>query len=475
MTRLNLLLAAAASLTLAAAPISAQPVPPEPPIGTPRPFTMPAVERVHLRNGMTIAFVPFGSVPQTTLVVNSFAGDLNVPGRPWLSAGHADLSKRGAAGRDSSQLAEALSAMGGTLDAQGGVDATRYSTTVLSEHAGDAIGLLADVVRRPNMTQADFDRVTANLKRQLAQSYASPQAMADALLAKALYPGHPYGEPLPTAAQLDRLQLADLKRFHDQQLGAARTTLYVIGQFDRGAVLSAAEKAFGTWKAGLPRKMLSARATTGPRLILADRPGSQQTTVRLSFQAPAVGSISDIPFRVTDALLGGAFSSRITSNIREDKGYTYSPGSGVAGRPGGATWTWTGDITPAVTGKAMAEVFKEIRRLQSEPPSAAESLGMKTYTSTYLLVRTTSADLIANQLVRADLLGLRPSYFANYVQRALAVTPSEISAMAARTLPLERLTMVVVGDMKSVEPQLKALPELKRATVQHVALPKPAA
>jgi predicted Zn-dependent peptidase len=123
----------------------------------------------------------------------------------------------------------------------------------------------------------------------------------------------------------------------------------------------------------------------------------------------------------------------------------------------------------------MAEVFKEIRRLQSEPPSAAESLGMKTYTSTYLLIRTTSADLIANQLVRADLLGLRPSYFANYVQRALAVTPSEISAMAARTLPLERLTMVVVGDMKSVEPQLQALPELKRATVQHVTLPKPPA
>jgi predicted Zn-dependent peptidase len=329
---------------------------------------------------------------------------------------------------------------------------------------------MADVARRPNFAQADFDRVMANLKRQLAQTQASPQAMASVLLAKALYPNHPYGDLLPTATQLDQMKLADMQRFHEQQMGAARSTLYVVGQYDRGAVLAAAEKAFGSWKAGPPRKIWLAQASNGPRLILADRPGSQQTTIRLALSAPAVDTPTDIPFRVTDSLLGGAFSSRITTNIREDKGYTYSPGSSVGARRGGATWIWNADITPAVTGKAMAEVFKEIRRLQSQPPAAAETLGMKTYTANYLLIRTTDAGLIASQLVRADLLGIKPSYFSTYVQRAMAVSPAQISALAAQDLKLNRMTVVVVGDMKSVEPQLMALPELKGVPVQHVIL-----
>jgi len=146
--------------------------------------------------------------------------------------------------------------------------------------------------------------------------------------------------------------------------------------------------------------------------------------------------------------------------------------AGASNLPGGASWIWSGDITPSVTGKAMAEVFSEVRRLQAEAPSAAETQGMKTYAGTYLLMRTTSADLIANQLVRGDLLGLPASYFNGYIQRAMAVTPQQISALAKQRLLLNRLVMVVVGDMKSVEPQLMALPELKGATIQRVALPK---
>jgi predicted Zn-dependent peptidase len=466
--RASILLAAAA---LVASPAIAQTAPAAPPIGTPRPFKMPTIERERLANGMTIAFVPFGSVPQTTLVLTTFAGDLDAPGKPWLPAINADLAKEGAGGLSATQLAEAFSGMGGSLSARADANLTQYSTTVLAERAGDAVTLLGDVMRRPTLAQADFDRVMANRKRALAQAEATPQSMADALLAKALYGSHPYGTPLPTAVQLAGYRLADVKQFHDTQFGARRSTLYVIGQFDKAAVRAAAERAFGSWTAGPPRKQLLARFNAGPKLVLADRPGSEQTTVRLAFAAPAVGSATDVPFRVTDALLGGSFGSRITANIREDKGYTYSPYSNIAGRPGGASWVWSGDITPSVTGKAMAEVFKEIRRLQADPPAAAEAQGMKTYAGSYLLMRTTSADLIAGQLVRADLLGLKPSYFDSYVQRAMAVTPAQISTLAKTDLPIDRLVMVVVGDMKSVEPQLMELPELKRAAVQRVTLP----
>ena len=462
---------AAAALALAVPAVAQAPA--EPPMGALKPFTVPPVERIKLANGLTVALVPFGSVPQTKLVLSTFAGDVDAGKRPWLAAINADLMKQGAGGKDARQLAEALSAMGGDLSASADANVTQISTTVLSENAGDAIALLADVVRRPNLAQADFERVKANRKRDLSQALASPQTMADVLMAKALYGDHPYGAPIPTAAQLDATGLDDVRAFHGSQFGAARSTLYVIGRFDPVLVRAAAQKAFGDWTAGSPRKMLPATFSGGPRVVLADRPGSEQTTVRLAFDAPAVGGPDDIPFRAADALLAGSFGSRITGNIREDKGYTYSPYSTIAGRPGGAAWVWNGDITPAVTGAAMTEVFKEIRRLQAEAPTPAEAQGMKTYAGTYVLMRMTSADLIATQLVRADMLGLPADYFSSYVQRAMMVSPQQMSAMVKARLPLERLVLVAVGDMKTVEPQLRALPELKQAKVERLTLAKP--
>lgn len=472
MSRGHFITVVAASLAICSPLLAQTTVPAEPPIGTLKPFTMPAIERIKLSNGMTLALVPFGSVPQTTLVLNTFAGDIDAGDRPWLAALTADLMKQGAGGKDAKQLAEALSEMGGSLSVFADANGSQVSTTVLSERAGPAMALLADVVRRPNMTQADFDRIKSDRRRQLAQAFASPQRMADVLLAKAIYGDHPYGANLPTAAQLDAINLADVKAFHAGQFGAARSTLYVIGQFDKAAVRAAAERALGSWAAGPPRKMLPANFIAGPRVILADRPGSEQTTVRLAYAAPAAGTADDIPFRVADALLGGSFGSRITANIRENKGYTYSPYSTVAPRPGGATWIWNGDITPSVTGAAMTEVFREIRRLQAEPPTSEEAQGMKTYAGTYILMRMTGADLIARQLVRADLLGLPDDYFPNYVQRAMAVTPEQMRSMAQRVLPLDKLVLVIVGDMKTVEPQLMALPELKAAKIERVTLPK---
>jgi zinc protease len=467
-----LAMALAASLAISSQLSAQSSTPPEPPMGTLRPVTLPPIERIKLSNGMTVALVPFGSVPQTTLYLTTYAGDIDAGNRPWLAAVNADLMKQGAGGKDATHVAEALSDMGGILTVGADANGTQASTTILSERAGDAIALLADVVRRPNMTQPDFDRVKSDRKRQLAQAFANPQGMADALLAKAVYGDHPYGAVLPTAEQLDAISLADVKAFHDGQFGAARSTLYVIGRFDKTAVRAAAERALGDWAAGRPRNMLPATFAAGPRLILADRPGSEQTTVRLAYDAPAAGTADDIPFRVADALLAGSFGSRITANIRENKGYTYSPYSYVATRPGGATWVWYGDITPSVTGAAMAEVFKEVRRLQSEAPATAEAQGMKTYAGTYVLMRMTDADLIAGQLIRADRLGLPDNYFPTYVQRAMAVTPEEIRAITQRMLPIDKLVMVVIGDMKSVEPQLTALPELKTAKVERVVLPK---
>jgi predicted Zn-dependent peptidase len=325
---------------------------------------------------------------------------------------------------------------------------------------------------RPDLPAGELDRVKANLARRLAQALAQPGTLADVALARAVYgPEHPYGRPLPTAGQLAAYTIADVKGFHAGQFGARRAHLYIAGRYDHAAVKAAVEKAFGGWAAGPEPIRLTSPHKPGPQVILADRPGTPQSTLRLSFTAPLAGSATDIPTRVMNSLLGGAFSSRITRNIREDKGYTYSPGSGIAFNPEEALWTFDADVTTAVTGPALKEVFAEVRKMQAEAPTAEEAKGIRTYMAGLFAIQNSTSGAVVNTLANRDVLGLPASWLDNYVPSVLAVTPEQMSASAKALAPLDKMTLVVVGDLATVEPQLKALPELADMTFTTVTVP----
>ena len=152
------------------------------------------------------------------------------------------------------------------------------------------------------------------------------------------------------------------------------------------------------------------------------------------FDAATAGSEADIPQRVTNSLLGGAFSSRITTNIRETKGYTYSPGSGVAFNPDEALWTFEADVTTNVTGAALGEVFKEIRRMQTEPAPIEESKGIRTYMAGLFAISNSTSPSLVNTLATRDLLGLPADWTDRYVPAVLAVEPAAMMA-CSRLVP----------------------------------------
>ena len=262
-----------------------------------------------------------------------------------------------------------------------------------------------------------------------------------------------------------------MRAFHAAAFGAERAHLYIAGRFDAAAVRAAVTKAFSGWAKGPARLSLPPTPKPGPQFILVDRPGAPQSTLRLAFPGAVVGTTADFPLRVMDALLSGSFNSRITRNIRENKGYTYSPGSYAAFHPGETMWVFQADVTSASTGASLHEIFSEIRTLQATPPGMEETVGSRTYRATDPIYNGSTAGGLIGLLAQYDALGQPPSYIANYVPRALAVTPTQISAAARATLPLDRMTLVVVGDLKTVLPQLRAQPELASAAFTTLTLP----
>lgn len=451
-------------------PAAAQsgPFPNQPQVGLPKAFSLPRTQDFELPNGMQVTLIPSGLAPKTTMILRITAGNLNEGEATWLADLTGDMLKQGAGGRSAGQIADAAAAMGGALNVGVGWSSTHLSLAVLQENAQAAIALLGDVARRPDFASDAFARTRQDLVRNLSVTLARPQPLAGAVLAKAIYgPSHPYGRVLPKEAQLKGYSLEDVRGFYAANFGAKRAHLYVAGQFDAEAIRAAVTQAFGDWAPGPEALSLPPRAALGPgtgrRVLLVDRPGAPQSTLQLAFGAPLAGAPGDIALRVTDALLSGAFNSRITTNIREEKGYTYSPGSSLALRPADSVWTFEADVTSAVTGAALREVFKEIRGLQAIAPPADEAGGMSTWLSGVFVLQNASPAGLIGALAQRDALNLPKDWLDGYVPAVLAIRPEDIQASAKAVFTLDGFVLVIVGDLKTMGPQVRALKELKGA------------
>lgn len=466
------LIASLMAATLLAAPVTAQELPTTPPpIPAPKAFEVPASETYTLANGMKVTLVPYGVAPKVVVSLQTYAGQLNEGENTWLALLAVDMLKEGAAGMTGAQIAQKAADMGGGLGTGSGLETSAVTLNVLSERAADAIALVADVAQKPSYPDSELARVKANWNRRLAVALSQPGTLANAAITRAYYgPDHPYGRVLPTPQQFGAYTTAQLKAWHAANYGAKRSHLYIAGRFDPAAVKAAIAKAFGGWAAGPERLSLPPTPKPGPQVLLIDRPGAPQSTFSIAYPAPRAGTAEDIPMRVSNALLGGSFSSRITRNIREAKGYTYSPGSSVAFYPANAVWTFNADVTTAVTGPALKEVFHEIRTLQATPPGEEEAAGMRQYMAGLFVIQNSTPGALVNTIATRDSLGLPRDWMDKYVPATLAVTPAQMRE-AAKNFPLDKMTLVVVGDLKVVTPQLQALPELKGIEFKTVTVP----
>ncbi|HYW47131.1 MAG TPA: pitrilysin family protein [Bryobacteraceae bacterium] len=444
---------------LAVCSMAAQEKEAPPPLGTPKPFALPPVETYTLKNGMKVTLAQYGSVPIVSVGARMAFGHFNESaGQVWLSNLTTELMKEGTQTRTAAELANEAARMGGQLDVSAGNDESSVNLDVLSEFTADAVKLVADVLRHPKLPESELERVRGNLLRQLTVQLSTPQAQAGQSFAANLYPGHPYGRLFPTESQLKGFSIADARKFYAENAGAQRTHLYIVGRFDP-AVKRTIEAAFQDWTAGPAVKRTPPSPVAAGRLVLIDRPEAVQSTLAIGLAMPiGPGDKDYVPLAVTNSLLGGAFTSRITNNIREQKGYTYSPRSQVAARYRTSYWEESADVTTKFTGDSIHEILFEIDRLRKEPPDAKELKGIQNLMGGFFVLQNSSNQGIIGQLSLVDLHGLPDDYLKTYIQKVNAVTRQDVQRMAETYLSPAKMTFVVVGDKAKIEDSLKGYP-----------------
>jgi predicted Zn-dependent peptidase len=407
-------------------------------------------------NGLKTMVVHYGELPKANISLIIKTGNVHEgPNQVWLADLTGRMLREGTSTLNFAALSKKVAMMGGSLNVNVGSNQTTISGTVLSEYAPEFIKLVSDLVMQPAFPASELDRLKSDFKRRLATQKAVPQALAQEQFYAAVYKDHPYGRIFPTEEMLNSYTTAMVRDFYNANFGAKRSVLYVVGKFDDKAVNNAINTSLTKWKTGPAVSFPPVTAKAFSDTLVLDRKGAPQTTLMVGLPVVSPTNKDYVPFLVANSLLGGSFGSRITSNIRENKGYTYSPFSSVNNQVGSSLWIEQADVTSEHTVDALTEIEREIKRLQTEPPSKEELSGIQNYEAGIFVLRNSSPGGIISQLNFLDLYGLDDSYLNNYVKNLYKVTPETVSSMVRNYVDYNKMIKVMVGDKDTIQKQVQ--------------------
>ncbi len=424
--------------------------------GEPKDFKLPEKEVVAYDNGLSLVMVPYGSIPKATIRFSVKTGNINEEeNQVWLADLMADLLEEGSLTKTSKQIADEMAGMGGNLNIGVGVHTSSISSAVLYEFAPNAIELMADVLRNPKWPAEELGRLKDDIKRDLAVRLSRPRAQAMKDFFATIYPDHPYGRYYPTDDMIDSYTLEDIKQFYESNFGAKRTTIYIAGNFDKEKVKAAVDRSMSDWREGSESNYPIASPVTSNTVQIIDRPNAPQSTIYYGLPVVDPSNEDYIALDITNSILGGSFASRITSNIREDKGYTYSPRSSIQENYKSGIWFESADVTTEHTGASLFEINKEIEKLQNEPPTQEEMDGIINYESGIYVLQNSTPNGIIGQLIFLDTHDLDESFLSNKVKNMHAISPEKVQEMTKKYIRPEKMTLIVVGDKNKIEHQIQ--------------------
>jgi predicted Zn-dependent peptidase len=369
----------------------------------------------------------------------------------------------GTSSRSQGELAEALQRIGGGLRVDDGADGLSFSGESLRSGLGALLGLLAEVLTDAAYPRAAVERESGRLGDHVRRALSQPGTVADEAWLHRRYGDHPYGRAVPSPDEVAEVSPRSLRALHRRRVVPGGSLLVLVGDLTPARALDQVEKALDGWRADVRGAAVPAVPDL-PRepLLLVDRPGAVQSNLRLGGRAPRRTDEWYAAAQLANGIYGGSFSSRLTQNIREDKGYTYSPHSSIRHLRGDSRVVTSAEVATEVTAPAMVEVLYELGRIAALPPKPDELEATVQYLTGTLALGTATQAGLAETL--ADLMsdGKGVDWLQEYPARLAATTPEQVMEAGARMLAPASMVTVVVGDADKVESGLALLTEVAR-------------
>ncbi|GIV58498.1 MAG: peptidase M16 [Rhodothermaceae bacterium] len=436
-----------------------------PDTGTPPDVAFPHLQRATLSNGLNVVLAERHATPVvdfSLLVDAGYAADqFALPGTANLTMAMLD---EGTTSRTALEISEELALLGAGLGTGSNLDVSTVSLTALKENLAASLDLYADVILNPAFPPHELERIKKEQLARIQREKVTPVQMALRVFPKLLYgEDHAYGVPFTgsgTEEALQRLTRDDLVAFHQTWFKPNNATLVVVGDVTMDEVLPLLEERFGAWQPGdVPQKNIATVAHRPAQAVyLMDRPGSQQSIIFAGHVAPPANNPNEIAIETMNTILGGAFTSRVNMNLREDKGWSYGAFTLLFDARGQRPFLVYAPVQTDKTKESMAEIEKELRAfLTTNPPTPEEVAKAQDNLTLQLAGRWETINAVEGSINDIVRFGLPDDYFDTYAERVRALNPDQVAAAAKEVLHPDNLVWVVVGDREKIEPGIREL------------------
>jgi predicted Zn-dependent peptidase len=426
-----------------------------------KPLTVPTVVERTLANGLRLLIVEHHELPvaDIQLIVRS-GGEADPANRQGLATLTTGLLDEGTSTRNALQIADQLAYLGAGIGTSGGWDASRVTLHTPMARLDSALALMADIALRPAFPANELERLRQERLTALLQQRDRGPTIANIAYNHILFgENHPYGRPLQgSEATTKAISRSDVQRFYSTHYRPNNAAMIIVGDVQPDDIAKRIERLFGSWQRGTvpPSRFPEPTGAREPTVYLIDKPGAAQSSFRIGAIGVARSTADFFPISVMNTILGGAFTSRLNNNLRETKGYTYGAGSNFDMRQTAGPFTASAEIVTAKSDSALIEFMKELRNIRENVPGA-ELDKAKNYLQLGLPSSFETTVDIAGRLAPIALYGLPLDYFNTYSQRIAAVTQADVQRVAQQYVRPDQFSIVIVGDLKTIEPGIRAL------------------
>ncbi len=486
-----------AALALAAAPVFATRAQDEGPGGvsappapaTPRSVKFPQPVEKTLANGLRVIAVERQGMPLVTAELAFRSGAETDPADlAGLADFTASLLTKGTKKRSAPEIAEAMEALGGSLNASAGWDVSNVNTTVMSSKIEPALEILADVVRNPTFQEEEIERYRTQATDDLNVALSRPGSLARFVAARVVYGDAPYGHTSGgTPESLARIKRDDIVKMHATYFRPDNAIFVIGGDIAPDQAFKVADKLFGDWA-----KPSSAIPATAPlpsdfaakaksRVLVIDKPDAGQAAVLLVRPGIRRSDPQYYPGIVANGVLGGGYSARLNYEIRIKRGLSYGAGSGLDARRDVGLFVASTQTKNESGAEVAGLLVSELRRLGSEDVPAVELTPRQaTLTGNFARNLETTGGLVG-QIATFAAQGLPLDTVNDYIASVQKVSAADVKSFADKRLSSASSSLVIVGDaskfldaLKKEFPSVEVIP-VDDLDLNTAALRKPAA
>jgi len=427
-----------------------------PPLAAEHPAAWPKRTAVTLDNGLQVVLAESRAFPKISAQLYFRGGNAVVAhSAPGLAEMTATVVRTGTASRSSRQIEEDLRRMGASLGATSGADSSVLSASGLAEFSSASLELMADLTRHAAFPPDEFERERRQHLEELKIERSTPGFLANERLRHVLFGQHPYAVLAPTEDQVAAFRREQLVDFYRMNYVPAGSLLLVVGDFSTDLMLDQVQGVFGSWTApkSTPPDSPAPPRHWGRRVHLVHRPGTVQTQILLGNLSVTRRDADWYRLTLANSIYGGAFHSRLVINIREQKGYTYSPGSALNPLRQQGYFTVRAAVRNDVVAATMAEIFYEIDRMRALPVTAEELDSARNYLSGVFSLGVATQSGLLGQLSTVYLDELPEDYLETYRERIHALTADDVLTAARRHFDSANAQIVLVGDRDQIGEQ----------------------